>query len=398
MSRFVKASVGKVEITPEERAPLQGYDPDTNISDPAKGILDPLYARILILDDGQSRSVLVSVDCCLPNEVTGKVADPSGRPDEYREFINTFPSGTRASWAKAAGTSESCVSVNATHTHTAPAHYCAKYTVRIELKIRELSETMVPVQMSVGVGSSAISAFRRPKLLADFSVPVDQVLHVLWIETYEGEPLAEVVNYAVHPTSLRNPTDRISGDIVGLAMNRIEEQVGDGFISLFIQGFSGDVCPIYGDNGPKEDTYPEVIKGASVFSADIMKALDHKQRLPVSRIKTSEASVTLPTRQGFYIPHLNVNLMGIAIGDLAILSISGEVFNGYIEKMVNLSPFQYTMLSGVANGYAGYLPTYAAFHDGLGGYEMNTTPYTDEVEKLLLSAAAALFANLKDGK
>lgn len=51
------------------------------------------------------------------------MADPSGRSGPCREFINTFPAGARKRWANAAGTTEANISVNATHTHSAPAAY-----------------------------------------------------------------------------------------------------------------------------------------------------------------------------------------------------------------------------------------------------------------------------------
>jgi hypothetical protein len=35
------------------------------------------------------------------------------------------------------------------------------------------------------------------------------------------------------------------------------------------------------------------------------------------------------------------------------------------------------LFSSLGNGYTGYLPTLEAFRDGLGGYEMKTTPFTE---------------------
>jgi hypothetical protein len=395
MSIQLKAAFGKVNITPEEPVSLQGYDPDTNIADPVTDWMDDLFARVLIMDDGQSRKVIVNVDCCLTNEQNGKVADPSGRPDRYREFINTFPEGTRDRWARAAGTDKDGISVNATHTHTAPAHFSEKYIARIQQLIERLNHELRPVNVNVAVGTSKISAFRRPYLRADLSVSVNQTLNVLYFETVDRKPLGAVVNYAVHPTALRNPTNRISGDIVGLAISEVEEQMDDGFTCMFIQGFSGDICPLYGDNGPKADTYPAVKQGGTVLCSDIMEAIQGKREIAVLSLKSSSKDIDLPTRNGFYKDSMKVTLMGIALGEILILSVSGEIFNDYIAKIESVSPYRYNLLSGVSNGYSGYIPTLKAFRDGMGGYEMNTTPFDESVEQLFMKEIEEFIRSLE---
>lgn len=396
MTGRLKAAMGKVNVTPEETVSLQGYDPDTNIANPETDVLDDLFARILILDDGASRRVFIGFDCCLSNEETVKVADPEGKPGRYREFIPTFPEHTRAEWGAAAGVQEDQVSVNPTHTHTAPASFSEKYTSRVAAKIRELIQELVPVTIYASTAEGSISAFRRPTLHADHSVPINRTLNVLDLKKDDGASLGYIVNYAVHPTGVRNPTSRISSDIVGLAMSTIEDEKGEGFVSLFLQGFSGDVCPTYGDNGPTGDTYPDVQQGAAVFSSEISEALSEQHCVQTGPIQTGEHRVDVPTRSDFYKENMTVKLVGTSIGELAILSVSGEVFNDYIDKTESLSPFRYTLLSGIANGYAGYIPTYEAFHDGLGGYELNTTPYSDAVEDTILKETKEILTKLKN--
>src|SRR5690554_4859097 len=101
MSDGLHAAFGKVKITPVEKSPLQGYNPELNIADPHTDVLDDLYARILILSSGPSKAVIVSIDCCMTNEEAVQV--PLIKQNIVREFIPSFPEGTRASWATAAG-------------------------------------------------------------------------------------------------------------------------------------------------------------------------------------------------------------------------------------------------------------------------------------------------------
>ncbi|QHW30826.1 hypothetical protein GZH47_08155 [Paenibacillus rhizovicinus] len=395
MTTTIKAAMGKVKITPEEPAPLQGYDPDTNIADPRSDVLDDLYARILIVDDGKARSVIVGIDCCLSNEEVVRVADPGGKPGVYRAFIPTFPSGTRAAWAAAAGVPEASVSVNPTHTHTAPAQFQEKILSGITAAIASLRQRLVPVTLQACTGQSGISAFRRPHLNADLSVSIHRDFTLVRLVKEDGEPLGYMINFAVHPTAVRNSTSRISADIVGLAMSELEAEAEEGIVALFLQGFSGDVCPLYGDNGPKEDTYPAVRAGARVFSEELKEAMNRLTDVRPGAIKAVQTECAYPTREGFYASELSVRLSGIAFGDIALLSVSGEVFNAYADRIKENSPFPYTLTCGVANGYAGYIPSHTAFRDGLGGYEMNTTPYADDVEARFLADVEELLAALK---
>ncbi|MDF2717159.1 MAG: hypothetical protein K0R28_4084 [Paenibacillus sp.] len=398
MTGTLMAAFGKVNITPEETMPLQGYDPRQFAADPATDILDCLYARIAILDDGQSRSVIISPDCCLTNEDFVEVPDPSGRPWLYRGFSNTFPAGTRRSWAEAAGIAEECVTVNATHTHSAPVHFSEKYTSRIRDKIRELSQSLVPVELKVGLGACSISANRRPRLKANNELPVDRTLHVLVFESMDGKPIASIVNCAVHPTIVWNSANRISSEMVGLAMSSVENDYGDGFVSLFLQGFTGDVGPLL--CGPtsemKEDTYPYAVEAGQRLYGDIAEAMRHAAAVSSVPLRSMQTIVKLPTVNGYHRSHMDVVLMAIRLGDLAILTASGEIFNGYVGKIGAKSPFAHTLFSCLGNGYTGYLPTSEAFRDGLGGYELKTTPFTESACEPFTNASVQLLENLRN--
>lgn len=55
----LRAGVAKVDITPKTHEPLWGFEDRT---DPATGTLDPLYARILVLEAGGKRLAIVVLD------------------------------------------------------------------------------------------------------------------------------------------------------------------------------------------------------------------------------------------------------------------------------------------------------------------------------------------------
>ena len=54
-----RAAAARVDITPEGSEPLWGY---SDRSGPATGTLDPLYAKVVVLDDQATRLALVTLD------------------------------------------------------------------------------------------------------------------------------------------------------------------------------------------------------------------------------------------------------------------------------------------------------------------------------------------------
>lgn len=395
MESMLLAAFGKVKITPEEHAPLQGYDPCVHIADPAADVLDDLYAKIVVLDDGSIRKLIVVIDCCLTNEVPFLATDPSGRGGSYRLLANTFSEGTRHEWGEAAGVDEASVSVHATHTHSAPAYFSNKYTSRITAMIKETVGKLRPVRVKAATGNWSVSVNRRPHLRHNDSLPVDRTFHMIVFETMQGEPVGALVNGAVHPTLLMNPFKRVSAEFVGLAMNELEERFGNDFISLFIQGFAGDVGPAGHDRKETFDTYPLVKEMAHRMYNDIAECISGLTPIAFWPLLSLEKSIKLPTRKGYYTPYLDITIHGLRIGDAALISASGEIFNGYTGLVRQQSPFPYTLLAGCANGYCGYLPASESFQDGLGGYEMNTTPYSEDACAIFADEAAQLVRSLQ---
>lgn len=387
MSRL-RAAFRKVNITPEETVPLQGYDPNTHIADPRYAVLDDLFARVAVLDDGAGRRhVVVGVDCCLVNEAPFQASDPGGNPLLYRHFLGTLPPGTREEWGSAAGADRTAVTVHATHTHCAPEHIGATYTSRVTAAIADATRSLTAVQVRAAVGETALAVNRRPHLRHNEALAVNRQLAVVAFEDMRGKPLGALVNGAFHPTLLL-PANRISAEYVGLAMSRWEETADAGFVALFVQGFSGDVGP-YGHyrNEPVADTYPWVKRRGKELYDEAAALYARAAPVPALPLRSLERTVWLPTKAGYFRPYVESSLQGLRIGDVAVLSTSSETFSGYADLLGPSSPFAVNLWGGVSNGYTGYLPTPGAFADGLGGYEMNTTPYTPAACDAFLSEA-----------
>ena len=64
----LKGGVARVEITPQIGLPMYGY---RNRSGPSQGVLDPLYARVLALEAGETRLAIVTLDLARYSPTTG---------------------------------------------------------------------------------------------------------------------------------------------------------------------------------------------------------------------------------------------------------------------------------------------------------------------------------------
>jgi neutral ceramidase len=83
-----------------------------------------------------------------------------------------------------------------------------------------------------------------------------------------------------------------------------------------------------------------------------------------------------------------------AIGDdIALLSVSIEMFAGTGLAIKAGSPFAHTLVSGYSGPSCGYLPTADAYP--LGGYEVEITPFAPEASDVLVRECVRLLVELK---
>ncbi len=223
------AGAAKVDITNREAGPVN----------------DPLFAKALILRSGTTTAVIVTVDAVaigeighIDNEYLGKV-----RSRVERE-LKIPPTN---------------VIVNASHCHGV---VCKDVDERTFQAIKQASEKMVPVKIGVGHGhEDRVQENRRLKLKSGreadvrhaYSLPpdeevaevgpIDPEIGVLRLDRMDGETLAVVYNFAVHPIQ-GVPSKGNTADMTGFASQVIEDNLSEGTIALFVQGCAGDINPI----------------------------------------------------------------------------------------------------------------------------------------------------------
>lgn len=393
----LRAAVAKIDLTPDKPKYLLGY-----AARQSTGVLDRIHHRILVLDDGATRFILVSSEFCvispsLYDEVAGRLERRLGIPR-----INFW-------WTL-------------THTHSAPevghpglpsVFMADRYEHRVDKEYTTFVEnTLVdgvtdalgrlePVRLGVGWGHSNANINRRARALTgparlgmNPDGPVDRRIGVIRLDRADGNALAIVANYAIHGTALGGESRQISGDVPGVVACYLERRTGA--VALFVNGAAGNLAPIYSvqlnPRAARLDEF-ELLLGERVVDAfnSIGWRPEHVTlRAGILTLETPRRSglgwpgdlgeYSRPAPGGGDLVRLPVRFLRIN-DEVAIWGAPIELFCEISNEIRERSPFQFTFYFGYLNGWLGYLPTASEFERG--GYEPRTSPFTAAAESQL---------------
>lgn len=393
-----RAGAAKVDVTPTAgELPANWF-----------GILDRLYSRAIVLDNGTSRAALITVDDGAVSDaiwqtVTGRVEKELGIP-----AMNVL--------------------LTATHTHSALRKRAPDYPQKIFESVKVAQQNLTPARLGYGNGVSFVNVNRNiidPTTRrwwegANYDGASDKTVAVIKFETLNGEPIAVYYNYAVHPV-LNGQLDMISADIPGAASRYIENSLDDKAIAVWSSGASGDQNPIY-----YQQTYdlreirvkdyakrgvdisnamPPGGEGLNRNDPNVAKLMNQQKQMTVStgqflgeevlrvmrgmehmessiQISGGQKTVTCPGRErtntgragypGTYKDGdpVEIRLGLLRVGDIAIGAVNAEVFNLIAQRLKRESPLKATMMVTLTNGMAssGYIPDDAAF--GMNTFEV----------------------------
>jgi len=264
--RFFQAGAHKSNITPKLGGPIIG-----NWNSPeAEYIHDELYARSIVLDDGETKLVLVTVDNVGVNQEVF---------DAAKQII-----------AQATGIPTSHVLIASTHTHSATSasgvgekrrgwttevpldDYQTFMVSRIADGVQIALKNLEPARIGWGsvevpqhvfnrrwkmkpgtptpnpLGGSDIAVMNpgvaNPNLLEPAG-PTDPEVSYLSIQAIDGRPLALLANYSLHYVG-GVPNGEISADYFGMFADKMQELLGadrqnPGFVAMMSNGTSGDI-------------------------------------------------------------------------------------------------------------------------------------------------------------
>jgi neutral ceramidase len=380
-----RVGAAKVDITPTQL-------PKNN-----EGILDHIYARAIVIDNGATSAALVSADTGMLGEqvwsaVSQRIEKELGIPAQN-------------------------LIMNPTHTHSA----FGGSADQVFNVIKAAKEKLQPARIGYGTGVSYINVNRN--IIdrksnkwwegSNYDGPSDKTVAAIKFETTSGEPIAVYYNYACHAVVTGN-TDMLSGDYPGATSRYIEDSFDDKIVALFSAGAQGDQNPIYfqqtfdlrdiriKDYAKRGQDITNVMppggQGLNKQDPTVKKLLDQQKQMILSmgqflgeevkrvmremtrmstagRIFAAQKMVTFPGRdrigqgragvEATYKdgPDVQLRLSLLVIDDIAIGGCNAEIFDMIAQRFKKESPIGRSIFVSMANGSgnSGYIPNDAAF-------------------------------------
>jgi hypothetical protein len=336
-----------------------GRVPDTFWFRPSTGVHDPIKVRALVLESGGVRALWLALDVVGMDPTL--LAELRGRLEQL-------------------GLRYAAVIAAASHTHSGPGAYARsdlfgflaldRESPRVRGRIfsameeatRQAEHRKRPAL--VGTGASEVTGIAESRVHG----PLDHELGVLKVMGADGRPVAVVWNYAIHGTALGLDNFKLSGDLMGDAGARIEEQLG--VPALFVNGAVGDVSP-------RQRGWDGVASSGKILSAAVLALWPRIPADPDPRLATAVETAALPAPAlevrnclGRFVPRgtrlglrsalpASAEIVAVGIGRGAWVAVPGELETrlGQDIKSAGRPRFAQTFVAGVSNAYQGYFLT-----------------------------------------
>jgi neutral ceramidase len=224
----LRAGLGVARLPTAVDEPMGGYGGIGTRR--AEGVLDPPEARALVLEQGDLRVALVSLDVVIarPNLRELALAETTDLGIDVFALVATHthsgPGGYLPGWLEARLTAGD-------YDPEMPGRLAHAAADAVKSAVTDLA----PARLSSRTAPLALARNRR---YADG--PTDTQLAVLRIDFADGRTPIVLFNYGVHATVLSPRNHLLSGDWPGAAR---EELAANGFRALFVQGPLGDQEP-----------------------------------------------------------------------------------------------------------------------------------------------------------
>lgn len=361
-SQTFKAGVAVRKITPEELIPISGGMGTPEIPTGKKG---DLFARTIVLEKGETRVAIVSID---------NLGWPAYLGDRSRKLIK--------------GIAPENVLIGVTHTHSAPDAYAfpdEKGNTAADLEyldwcvkqvadaVNEALAKLEPASLKIAVGEA------KGKIAYNYYAPelYDRRMGVIQAVATSGKnagnPIATLINYATHPEILGTDSKLISPDLCGPLYDRIEEKGGG--VALFMNSAQGGMVTADTrlENGKEANDWNECIRIGNLMADEALRIVEPAQTLENPELFCASKMIEFPIesevmqyvlknsplvaeedRNGDFTKiKTRINLLNI--GKAQVITIPGEALPNigfYVKRHMNTDqPF----LFGLTNDAFGYI-------------------------------------------
>lgn len=384
LATTLRAGAAKRVITPEMNVYLAGLG-NNRLS---VGVHDDIYARCLMLNDGETTIGIVSLDLIgLTMQHTLKI----------RQLISNV------------GIEGENIILTCTHQHSGPdtiglwgpnesesgvdPKYIEYVYGHIVESIKEAERNMEPAILklaSAQVPEGVSRNVREPEL-------IDRELSLLKVDSPSGKTIATLINFTAHPETLWSDNLLVTADYPGYVYRDVEEKLGG--VALFVNGALGGMVTV----DSKSNSFEEAERIGSTVAE---KAIEAAQRAEVQenvKIVLKKGKIQVPMENPGFMALMEAGILPeellidgkvrtevnlIEIGDAQIATFPGEALPKLGLKAKKEMKAKYKFIFGLANDELGYILPEADFNLELYKYEksMSVGPRigTMTVEKLLM--------------
>lgn len=422
------AGAAQIDITPPRGTSLAGAIGSYR---PARLVLDPLFAKVLIVERDRRRLCLIALDVVVIGAECASIL--------------------RHKITERTGIGGDAIMIHATQTHTAPAlgHFMLdpqpdiiphhlewirggddrfqEYALNRTLDAVEIAgRSMEPVEVGFGTSVEGRIAFNRRMVMRDGSVampgggldprsrflegPIDPEVGVICFSNASLGVVAMVLAYTCHPVNVF-PKPLVSADWPGAWAREMAKTYGAGCIALVLNGACGNINPWDPFNPEYTRDHKMMGRILAARTRSILEGLEFSSevnlscccdqvRLPLRKAASEElnearevlrrcprAEWTDVEKTGLdpkwiYAASLlqleerrqrnqceDYELQAFRLGDAAIVGLPGEPFvEGGLQIKLESPTFPTYVVHNTR--FAGYIPTEQAFNRG--GYEVQT--------------------------
>jgi hypothetical protein len=386
----LRAGVAKVDITPTEVAGsyVIGHRRQVN------GVRDPLRAGVLILDDGETKAAIVTMDTI----------------GAWEDMVKS----ARQSIEKETGVPAANIMVSASHNHSGPGYmenlrWASELIKKLSAAAREAAANMRTVNMGYGEDRISFGINRRKTIDGRAVVRLnpeglnDPRVKVLRFDDGKSlTPVAVLMHAVCHPCfftwgdkgSLPYPRGypKMTADFPGEAQSFVEMIYGQKTSVLFMQGCAGDIRPNlpgypYRCADEADIQWAGRDLGGAVARAAAWSVTREQLRKRESfyQIRVASEVIDLPGKEG----PVASELMAMKVGPFLFLTMPGEPMVEYGFKLEKaIADRAIPIVVGYSNGNIGYIATEEAHK--VGGYEPNLSKLKPEAEPIILKQLGML--------
>jgi len=399
----LRAGVGAISINPLEeglKTQLGGYG--ERLGEPAHGTHDTIMAKALLLDDGENKAAVISVDLCTaPSNLLVDSLAASG-VEGYTIENSLMPASH--SHGGTEGFSLDPRNVFGNPRVGVFDQKVLDFTVgRIAQAIKAAADNMQPV--TVASGSAQLPGFSENRRGDEFT---DDELVLLRINRADGSPLALLVNFTAHGTFMTEKEMLVSGDWAGNMQRTVEDALDGNVTCLYMNGAEGDIRPGGGVGGSRYEMAEDYGRRVGLAAARLAEALQPK---PLDRLAIGVTKVQMPPRVpspdfmkiagveygvtedmlGAMLQPMfasEVRLYSLRLGDWQAVSFPGEAICQLglkVKSTLHEAGVPHACVSGLTSEHIGYILTEDEYAQS--GYEATASFYGPGLGDLLLGAA-----------